>query len=87
MSAHPKEQHLPFKQKETTTIFHSDTNPLLGHVPILSFDKTYVLVVTVELIWLLFLNTLSFNFAPTSNKSLLGWQDSEEAMYTTLLSF
>ena len=32
--------------------FHSNTNPILGHV----------LVVTVEMIWLLFLNILSFNF-------------------------
>ena len=45
-----------------------------------SFDKTHVLVVTVELIWLLLLNILSFNFAPTLNKFLLGWQDSEEAL-------
>ena len=32
--------------------------------PIHSFDKTYVLLVTVELIWLLLLNILSFNFVP-----------------------
>ena len=60
--------------------FHLDTNPLLGHVLIHYVDKTHVLVVTVELIWLFFLNILSFNFVPTPNKSLLGWQDSEEAM-------
>ena len=60
--------------------FHSDTNPVFGHVLIHSFDKTHVLVVTVELIWLLLLNILSFNFVPTPNKFLLGWQDSEEAM-------
>ena len=60
--------------------FHSDTNPVFGHVLSHSFDKTHVLVVTVELIWLLLLNILSFNFVPTSNKFLLGWQDSEEAM-------
>ena len=51
--------------------FHSDTNPLLGHVRIHSFDKTHVLVVTVELIWLLFLTILPFNFVPTLNKSLM----------------
>ena len=33
-----------------------------------SIDKTHVLVVTVELTWLLFLNMLSF--FPTQNKSL-----------------
>ena len=69
---HPEEQHLPFKQTGITTIpfFHLDTNPVLGHILILSVDKTHVLVVTVELIWLLFLNILSFNFAPTPNKFL-----------------
>ena len=60
--------------------FHSDINPVFGHFLIHSFDKTHVLVVTVELIWLLLLNILSFNFVPTPNKFLLGWQDSEEAM-------
>ena len=53
---------------------------MFGHVLIQSYDKTHALVVTVELIWLLLLNILSFNFAPTSNKFLLGWQDSGEAM-------
>ena len=41
---------------------------MFGHVLIHSFDKTHVLVVTVELIWLLLLNVLSFNFVPTPNK-------------------
>ena len=49
---------------------HMDTNPVLGHVLVHSFDKTHVLVVIVELIWLLFLNIFSFNFVPTLNKSL-----------------
>ena len=49
--------------------FHSDINPVLGHVLVHSVDKTHVLVVTVELIWY-FLNILSFNFVPTPNKSL-----------------
>ena len=35
-----------------------------------SVDKTHVLVATMELIWSLFLNTLSFNFVPRPNKSL-----------------
>ena len=50
--------------------FHSDTNPELGHAPVHFVDKTHVLVVTVELIWLLLLNILSSNFIPTPNKSL-----------------
>ena len=52
----------------TTTTFFFGTNPLLGYVLIHSVDNTYVLVVTVELIWLLFLNILSFNFVPTPNE-------------------
>ena len=60
--------------------FYSDTNPVFGYVLSHSFDKTHVLVVIVELIWLLLLNILSFNFVPTPKKFLLGWQDSEEAM-------
>ena len=52
--------------------FHSDTNLIFGHVLIHSFDKTHVLVVTAELIWLLLLNVLSFNFVSTPNKYLLG---------------
>ena len=53
-----------------TPFFHQDTNPLIGHALVHSVDKTHVLVVTVELIWLLFLKTLSFNFAPTPRKYL-----------------
>ena len=48
------------------------------HILIGLFDKTHALIVTVELIWLLLLNILSFNFAPTPNKFLLDWQDSED---------
>ena len=53
---------------------------MFGLVLIHSFDKTHVVVVTAELIWLLLLNVLSFNFVSTSNKYLLGWQDSEGPM-------
>ena len=61
----------PFKQMGTTTsFFHSDTNPALGHVLVHSVDKTHALVVTVGLVLFLFLNILFFNFVPTSNKSL-----------------
>ena len=77
---HPEEQHLPFKQTGTTIIFHTDTNPVFGHVLIHSFNKAHVLVVTMELIWLLLLNILSFNFVLTPNKFLSGGPDSEEAM-------
>ena len=69
---HPEEQHLPFKQTGTTIIFHTDTNPVFPHVLIHSFNKAHVLVVTVELIWLLLLNILSFNFVLTPNKFLVG---------------
>ena len=47
-----------------------DTNPIIGHALAHSVDKTHVLVVTLELIWLLFLNILSFNLVPTQRKSL-----------------
>ena len=50
--------------------FHLDTNPVIGHALVHSVDKTHVLVVTVDLIWLLFLNILSFNFVATPRKSL-----------------
>ena len=50
--------------------FHLDTSPVLGHVVVHSLDKTHVLIVTVELMWLLFLYILSFNFVPTPNKFL-----------------
>ena len=50
--------------------FHSDTNPVLGHVLVHPLDKTHVLVVTVVNNWLLFLNILSFSFFPTNNKYL-----------------
>ena len=65
--------------------FHSNTNPVFGHpvfghVLIHYFDKTHVLAGTVELICLLLLNIILFNFAPASNKLLFRWQDSEKAM-------
>ena len=59
---HPEEQHLPFKQTGTNSVF--------GHVLIHSVNKSHVLFVTVELIWLLFLNIPFFNFVPTPNKFL-----------------
>ena len=50
--------------------FHLDINPVLCHVMVYSVDKLHVLVVTVELIQLLLLNILSFNFIQTPSKSL-----------------
>ena len=49
---------------------HLDTSPVNGHALVHSVDKTHVLDVTVDLIWLLFLNILSFNFVTTPRKSL-----------------
>ena len=68
------------KKRVPPPFFHSDTNPVFGHVLIHSFDKTHVLVVTAELIWLLFLNILFFQLCSNAEKFLLGWQDSAEAM-------
>ena len=78
----PEGQHLLLKQTGITTFFHSDTNPVLGHVLVHSVDKTHVLVVTVELVRLflniwLFLFFLSTLFQHGTN--LLGSHDSEEA--------
>ena len=44
--------------------------PILGHVLVHSVEKTHVLVVTVELISLFFLNNFFFKFVPIPNKSL-----------------
>ena len=51
--------------------FHLDTNLVIGYVLGHSLEKSHVLVVTVELIWLLFLNILFFNFVPTQRTSLM----------------
>ena len=56
------------KRKPPSPFFHSDTNPVLDHVLVYSDDKTHVLVVTVELIWL-FLNIIFLIFVQTPNKS------------------
>ena len=49
---------------------HLDTNHVIGHVLVHYVEKTYDLDVTVDLIWLLLLNILSFNFAAAPRKSL-----------------
>ena len=66
---HLEEQHLPSNKQEPPPFFHLDTSPVLDHVLVHSINKIHVLVVTVELIWLLFFNILSFNFVATPNKS------------------
>ena len=49
---------------------HLYTKPVPGRVLAHSVDKTHLLVVTAEFIWLLFLKILSFNFVQTPKKSL-----------------
>ena len=70
---------IQYPRTPKNNIYHSNkfhhffnTNRVFGHVLIHSFDKIRVLVVTVELIWLLFLNVFSFNYVRTPNKFLLG---------------
>ena len=63
---------------------HSNTSLALENVLIHPVEKTHVLVVKVDLIWLLFLNILSFNFAQMPNKDS---EDLEEPMYRVLMSF
>ena len=50
--------------------FHLDTNPELSYTLVHSVDKTHALVVTVEVIWLLFLKKISFNSLQTPNKQV-----------------
>ena len=57
-------------KREQPPFFHWDISPVLGHFLAHSVDKTHVLVVIMELIWLLFLNILSLNFVSTLSKSL-----------------
>ena len=44
------------------SFFHLDINRVICCTLVHSVDKTHVLLVTVNLIWLWFLNILSFNF-------------------------
>ena len=64
----------PFWRATLNIKENGDHHHFFIQIPILylatSLDKTNALFVTVELIWLLFLNTLSFNFVATLNKSL-----------------
>ena len=45
-----------------------DKYAVIGHVLVHSVDKTHVLDVTVDLVWLLLLNIFSFNFVATPRK-------------------
>ena len=58
------------KKQGPPSFSHPDTNPVIAHALAHSVDKTHVLLVTMELIWLLFLNTLSFNFILTPRNPL-----------------
>ena len=58
------------RKQGPTPFFHSDTNLVLGHVLVLSVDKSHVPAVTVESIWLFFLSIYSFNFILMLHKSL-----------------
>ena len=62
--------HAAWRATSTTSLYHPDSNSEIGHVLVHFVDKTHVLVVTVELIWLLLLNIISFNFVPIPRKSL-----------------
>ena len=55
-------------KREPPPFFHLDTNAVTGHSLVHSVDKTHV--ATVDLIWFLFLNILSFNFVAAPRKSL-----------------
>ena len=50
--------------------FHANTNLGLDHALVHSVNKNHALVLTVEWVWLLLLNALSFNFVQIPNKSL-----------------
>ena len=59
-----------FKEMGTTTISSSGYQPCNWPRLVHSVDKTHVLVVTVNLIWLLLLDILSFN-SPTTPRKIL----------------
>ena len=84
---HPTLKHRTLSKRGTPPFFHSGTNLVLGNALVHPFEKNPVLVVTAKLIWLFFLNILSFNLIQTLNKSLLGSENLEEVMCTTLLLF
>ena len=60
---HRNIEHL--SKRRPPPFFHSGTNLVLGNALVHPFEKNPVLVVTVKLIWFLFLNILFFNFLQT----------------------
>ena len=66
---------------------HSDTNLVLGNVLDNSVEKTHVLVVTGELIWLLFLNILFFNYVQEPSKSHRFRKFRRSYTYTSMFLF
>ena len=68
---HPLENIIYYSDKRgPPKFFHLDTSPVLEYILVHSVNKTHALLLTVELVWLLLLNTVSFNFVPMPNKSL-----------------
>ena len=65
---HRNNEHL--SKQGPLPFFHSDTNLALGNALVHPFEKNPALVVTVKLVWLLFLNIFFFNFILTPSKSL-----------------
>ena len=67
---HPTLKHRTLSKRGTPPFFQSGINLVLGNALVHPFEKNPALVVTAKLIWLFFLNILSFNLIQTSNKSL-----------------
>ena len=59
---HPEKNIFHSNKRGPPVFFHSDTNPVFGNVLVHSVSKAHLLDVTGDMIWLLFLNILSFNF-------------------------
>ena len=57
-----RQKTLRVRRTDTSSALRAPDGLILGHLLVHSVDKTYVLVLTVEWIWLLLLNILSFNF-------------------------
>ena len=81
---HPEQHKICHSNKREPPPFFNCTS-ILGHVLVHSVDKTHVLVVAAELIWLFFLN-IFFSTLFQHRTNLLRSQDSEEAMLIALLS-
>ena len=58
-----------WSNRESPLFFHSDANPILSHALVYFVDKTHVVIVTMDLIWLLFSNIVFFNFSNTEHIS------------------